>query len=48
VLMCVSYGMTIAITAAVGGIAYLLWRSPELFQQWQTSSIASLIPVTWF
>jgi hypothetical protein len=32
VLMCVSYGMTLAITAAVFGIAYLLWRSPELFQ----------------
>jgi hypothetical protein len=47
-LMCISYGMTIAITAAVFGIAYLLWRSPELFQQFQTSSIASLIPVTWF
>jgi hypothetical protein len=39
-LMCVSYGMTIAITTAVFGIAYLLWRSPELFQQIQHSSIS--------
>jgi hypothetical protein len=38
-LMCVSYGMTIAITVAVFGIAYLLWKSPELLQQFQTSSI---------
>ncbi len=37
ILMCVSYGMTIAITAAVFGIGYLLWRSPEFFQQFQTS-----------
>jgi hypothetical protein len=38
-LMCISYGMTIAITAAVFGIGYLLWRSPELLQQFQTSSM---------
>jgi hypothetical protein len=38
-LMCVSYGMTFVITAAVFGVGYLLWRSPELFQQFQTSSI---------
>lgn len=38
-LMCIGYGMTIAITAAVFGIAYLLWRSPQLFQQFQNSSI---------
>jgi hypothetical protein len=38
-LMCVSYGMTLVITAAVFGVGYLLWRSPELFQQFQTSSI---------
>ncbi len=31
-LMCISYGITIAITVAVFGIAYLLWRSPELLQ----------------
>ncbi len=39
VLMCVSYGMTLVITAAVFGVGYLLWRSPELLQQFQTSSI---------
>jgi hypothetical protein len=38
-LMCVSYGMTLVITAAVFGVGYLLWRSPELLQQFQTSSI---------
>jgi hypothetical protein len=38
-LMCVSYGMTCVITAAVFGVGYLLWRSPELLQQFQTSSI---------
>lgn len=38
-LMCVSYGMTFVITAAVFGVGYLLWRSPELLQQFQTSSI---------
>jgi hypothetical protein len=38
-LMCVSYGMTLVITAVVFGVGYLLWRSPELFQQFQTSSI---------
>lgn len=38
-LMCVSYGMTIAVTTAVFGIAYLLWRSPELIQQIQHSSM---------
>jgi hypothetical protein len=38
-LMCIGYGMTIAITAAVFGIGYLLWRSPELLQQFQTSSM---------
>lgn len=31
-LMCVSYGMTLVITAAVFGVGYLLWRSPELLQ----------------
>jgi hypothetical protein len=35
ILMCVSYGMTIAITAAVFGIGYLLWRSPDIFQNFQ-------------
>jgi hypothetical protein len=39
ILMCVSYGMTIAITAAVFGIGYLLWRSPELLQQFQISGM---------
>jgi hypothetical protein len=38
-LMCVSYGMTLVITAAVFGVGYLLWRSPELLQQVQTSSL---------
>jgi hypothetical protein len=38
-LMCVSYGMTLVITAAVFGVGYLLWRSPELLQQFQSSSI---------
>jgi hypothetical protein len=38
-LMCVSYGMTLVITAAVFGVGYLLWRSPELLQQFQTSSL---------
>ncbi len=38
-LMCFSYGMTIAITASVFGIAYLLWRSPELFHQFQLGLI---------
>jgi hypothetical protein len=38
-LMCVSYGMTLVITAAVFGVGYLLWRSPELIQQFQSSSI---------
>jgi hypothetical protein len=38
-LMCVSYGMTLVITVAVFGVGYLLWRSPELLQQFQTSSI---------
>ncbi len=32
-LMCVSYCITTTITVAVFGIAYLLWRSPELLQQ---------------
>lgn len=31
-LMCVSYGMTIAITLAVAGIGYALWQSPSFFQ----------------
>jgi hypothetical protein len=39
ILICVSYGMTIAITAAVFGIGYLLWRSPELLQQFQISGM---------
>jgi hypothetical protein len=38
-LMCVSYGMTLVITAAVFGVGYLLWRSPELFQQFQTNAL---------
>jgi hypothetical protein len=38
-LMCVSYGMTLVITAAVFGVGYLLWRSPELLQQFQNGSI---------
>jgi hypothetical protein len=38
-LMCVSYGLTFAITAAVFGVGYLLWRSPELFHQFQTSGL---------
>ncbi len=38
-LMCVSYGMTLVITAAVFGVGYLLWRSPELLQQFQNSPI---------
>lgn len=38
-LMCVSYGLTMAITGAVFGIGYLLWRSPELLQYLQTSSM---------
>lgn len=39
ILMCVSYGMTIAITAAVFGIGYLLWRSPEFFHQFQINGM---------
>jgi hypothetical protein len=38
-LMFISYGMTLAITAAVFGVGYLLWRSPELLQQFQTSGV---------
>jgi hypothetical protein len=38
-LICIGYGMTIAITAAVFGIGYLLWRSPELLHQLHTSSM---------
>ncbi len=38
-LMCISYGMTLVITVAVGTVGYLLWRSPELLQQFQTSSM---------
>jgi hypothetical protein len=38
-LMCVSYGMTLVITVAVGTVGYLLWRSPELLQQFQSSSM---------
>jgi hypothetical protein len=38
-LMCIGYGLTIAITVAVFGIGYLLWQSPELLQHFQTSSI---------
>jgi hypothetical protein len=38
-LMCVSYGMTLVITAAVFVVGYLLWRSPELLQQFQNSPI---------
>ncbi len=32
-MMCVAYGMTLAITAAVLGIAYALWLSPNLIQR---------------
>ena len=31
-LMCIAYGMTIAITLAVAGIGYMLWQSPTFFQ----------------
>jgi hypothetical protein len=31
-LMCIAYGLTIVITAAVMGIAYALWQSPSFFQ----------------
>ena len=31
-LMCIAYGLTIAITAAVAGIGYTLWLSPTLLQ----------------
>jgi len=31
-LMCVAYGLTIAITVAVAGIGYALWHSPSFFQ----------------
>mgnify|MGYP005850391665 CR=1 FL=1 len=33
-LLCVGYGLTLLITALFGVIFYLLWRSPELLQQW--------------
>ena len=33
-LMCVAYGLTIAITLAVAGIGYMLWQSPTFFQNW--------------
>jgi hypothetical protein len=33
VLMCFSYGLTLAISSAVFGIGYLLWKSPELIKQ---------------
>jgi len=32
-LMCFSYGLTLAITGAVLGIGYLLWNSPDFFQR---------------
>lgn len=32
VLMCVAYGLTVAITLAVAGIGYALWQSPNFFQ----------------
>jgi hypothetical protein len=43
-LMCISYGMTLVITAAVFGVGYfgaeyLLKQLPELLQQFQTSSL---------
>lgn len=38
-LMCISYGMTVAITAAVFGVGYILWQSPELIQQFQSNAI---------
>jgi hypothetical protein len=38
-LMCISYGMTFVITAAVFGVGYLLWKSPELLQQFHTSAL---------
>ena len=31
-LLCVSFGLTLFITAVIIGIAYLVWRSPELLQ----------------
>ncbi len=31
-LMCIAYGMTIAITLVIIGIAYMLWLSPTLMQ----------------
>jgi hypothetical protein len=31
-LMCVAYGLTIAITLAVAGIGYMVWQSPTFFQ----------------
>ncbi|PSB26572.1 exopolysaccharide biosynthesis protein [Stenomitos frigidus] len=31
-LMCIAYGLTIAITLAVAGIGYTLWQSPSFFQ----------------
>jgi hypothetical protein len=33
-LMCVAYVLTALITGICGVIVYLLWRSPELIQQW--------------
>jgi hypothetical protein len=38
-LMCISYGMTLVITVTVFAVGYLLWRSPELLQQFQTTSM---------
>lgn len=43
-LMCISYGMTLVITAAVGGIGFfgtdfILKQFPQLLQQFQASSI---------
>lgn len=31
-LMCIAYGMTVAITLVIIGIAYMLWMSPTLMQ----------------
>jgi hypothetical protein len=33
-LMCVAYGLTALITAICGAIVYLLWKAPDLLNQW--------------
>ncbi len=37
-LMCVAYGLTIAITLAVAGIAYTIWQSPGFLQEFFNAS----------